>query len=159
MRLYGKRCSRLAAREEAEEACHVVRRSIAELCHLDHNGDAQTIGLWVANKTAENMRRWISEHHVFVAAEGTSLLGVAVLTSSAEIILNYVSPEARFRGVSKALVTRLEAQASELAAEIIVLQSTATARPFYLSLGYEENGAPTSSFSGTLGHPMVKRLR
>jgi hypothetical protein len=45
----------------------------------------------------------------------------------------------------------LEAQASKLAVEMIALQSTATARRFYLSLGYEENEAPTRAFSRTLG--------
>ncbi len=29
--------------EDADEACGVIRRSIAELCHADHKGDASTL--------------------------------------------------------------------------------------------------------------------
>jgi hypothetical protein len=67
---------RKACIEEAEQACAVVRRSITELCHVDHQGDAPTLSLWLANKTAENMRRWIAQTYVFVAAEqGQILIG------------------------------------------------------------------------------------
>ena len=36
------------------------RRSIIELCHADHRGDGSTLSQWLANKTADNMRRWIA---------------------------------------------------------------------------------------------------
>jgi GNAT superfamily N-acetyltransferase len=145
--------------DDAEEASHVLRRSITELCHADHRGDAQTLGLWLANKTADNMRRWIDRHHVFVASKGAEILGVAAINVSGEILTLHVAPEARFRGVSKALLTRLEAQAAELAIETIMLDSTVTARQLYLSLGYEENGPPTKGFGKTFRYPMVKPLR
>ncbi|MPZ55993.1 MAG: GNAT family N-acetyltransferase [Rhizobiales bacterium] len=151
--------ARKAHMEDAEVACLVVRRSITELCAADHKGDARTLDLWLANKTAENMRRWINQHHVFVAIEGAQIFGVGAIMSSGEIILNYVSPEARFRGVSKGLITRLEAQAADLAVDMITLQSTATARRFYLSAGYKETGPPTKGFGITFGYPMAKALR
>lgn len=149
---------REARMEDADEACRVIRRSITELCHADHQEDAPTIALWLANKTAENMRQWIDQNHVFVATERGPILGIGAIKSSGEITLNYVSPDARFRGISKALVARLEALASELAIRMITLQSTATARQFYLSAGYKEDGQPTKGFGKTLGHPMAKRL-
>ena len=144
--------------EDADEACGVIRRSITELCHADHQEDATTIALWLANKTAENMRRWIDQSHVFVATEGGAILGVGAIKVSGEISLNYVSPDARFRGISRALVARLEARALELAIEMITLQSSATARQFYLAAGYKEDGPPTKSFGKTFCHPMAKRL-
>jgi hypothetical protein len=55
--------------EDAEESCAVIQHSITELCQVDHRGDAPTIALWLANKTAENMRRWIAQTYVFVATE------------------------------------------------------------------------------------------
>jgi GNAT superfamily N-acetyltransferase len=67
---------------------------------------------------------------------GGTLLGVAAMTGSGKIILNYVSPEARFRGVSKALMQQLEEQASALGLSECVLETTQTALRFYLSLGY-----------------------
>jgi GNAT superfamily N-acetyltransferase len=150
---------REACMEDADEACRVVRRSIIELCHADHQGDVHTLDLWLANKTAENMCRWIKQAHVFVATEGNALLGIGAISSSGEIMLDYVSPEARFRGVSKAILTRLEARAAELAVERVVLESTATARRFYIAAGYLENGSPTKGFGKTFGYPMAKQLR
>jgi GNAT superfamily N-acetyltransferase len=115
---------RKARLEDAEEACAVVRRSIAELCHADHQGDAATVSAWLANKTAENMRRWITQAFVFVATDGGRILGVGAMTAAGEIMLNYVSPDARLRGLSKALIRRLEQQAAELGVATMTLQST-----------------------------------
>ena len=149
---------RQATIEDAEEACRVIRRSITELCHADHHGDAPTLTVWLANKTADNMRRWIGQHHAFVATEGDPIVGVGVIKGLGEIILNYVAPEARFRGVSKALVSQLEARASALGVATITLQSSATALEFYLAAGYRADGPPTKGFGKTFCHPMVKRL-
>src|SRR6266446_2224392 len=150
---------REASIEDAEEACRILRRSIVELCELDHKGDTDALDLWLANKTPRNVRRWITESHVFVAAEDGAILGVAAIDNSGEITLNYVSPDARFRGVSKALISRLEARALELGARRVTLESTATARGFYLSACYEELGPPTLSFLGKgLCYPMGKQL-
>jgi GNAT superfamily N-acetyltransferase len=114
--------------------------------------------LWLANKTPKNMRRWIDEHHAFVATEGAVILGVGIMKSSGEIMLNYVSPDARFRGISKALVGRLEARARELGVETVTLESYATALRLYSSAGYKALGPPTKGFGVTLCHPMAKRL-
>jgi GNAT superfamily N-acetyltransferase len=144
--------------EEADEACRVIRRSIAELCHADHHGDAPTLALWLANKTADNMRRWIEQRHVLVAADDGAILGVAAMTDAGEVILNYVSPDARFRGVSKALIAGLEAMAVQLGCDAVTLKSTATARRYYLAAGYAQTGPPEAGFGRTLGYPMMKRL-
>src|SRR5712671_2512728 len=133
--------------EDAEEACQVLRRSIVELCELDHKGNTDALDLWLSNKTPRNLRRWITESHVFVAAEEGVILGVAAIDNSGKITLNYVSPGARFRGVSKALIGRLEARALEFGVRTVTLESTATARGFYLSAGYEELGPPRLSSS------------
>jgi GNAT superfamily N-acetyltransferase len=149
---------REACIEDAEQACHVVRRSITELCYADHRADAPTLTLWLANKTPDNMRRWIDQHQALVAAEAGAILGVGIIKSSGEIILNYVSPDARFRGISKALVARLEARARELGIKAVTLQSSATAIRFYLSAGYQSLGPPTPGFGMTFCHPMAKQL-
>jgi GNAT superfamily N-acetyltransferase len=72
--------------------------------------------------------------------------------------LNYVSPDARFRGVSKALMRGLEARALELGVEACTLESTGTARRFYLSMGYNEAGPSTPGFGVGLCYPMIKVL-
>src|SRR5437867_10635366 len=105
---------RQAKIEDAPTACAIVRRSIVELCHADHGGDEILLGKWLSNKTVENVTRWIMQSHVVVAEEAGTVLGVAAMNDSGRITLNYVSPDAGFRGISKALVQRLEAQATAL---------------------------------------------
>jgi predicted GNAT family acetyltransferase len=151
---------RQAREEDAEAACVVVRRSITELCRTDHRGDDATLAAWLANKTPENVRKWIGDanNHVLVADEDGAILGVAAIQSSGRITLNYVSPNARFRGVSKALLRGLEAQAMELGVEACTLDSTSTARQFYLAIGYSEAGPAEAGFGVSLSYPMAKRL-
>jgi GNAT superfamily N-acetyltransferase len=149
---------RRATPDDAEAACQVLRRSITELCAADHRGDAGTLAAWLANKTPENVHRWTTNQHLFVAAEDSAILGVAALSPTGEITLNYVSPDARFRCVSKALVARIEAEAAKLGLEAISLNSTATARRFYAACGYADAGAPVPGFGVTRGFPMAKRI-
>jgi N-acetylglutamate synthase-like GNAT family acetyltransferase len=127
---------RSAETQDAAAACTVLRRSIAELCHADHGGDGVLLGKWLSNKTIENVTRWIAQSHFLVAEEAGTLLGVAAMNETGKITLNYVLPEARFCGISKALVQQLEAQARALGLRECVLETTQTARRFYESLGY-----------------------
>jgi hypothetical protein len=83
---------------DADHAIDVVRRSIQELCDLDHRGDPATLSMWLSNKTAENMRQWIAAHVVLVAIEGERIAGVAAVRTDGDVLLNYVAPEARFKG-------------------------------------------------------------
>ncbi len=75
-----------------------------------------------------------------------------------EILLNYVSPDARFRGASSALLAGLEARAACPGARQCTLISTETARRFYRARGYEEIGAPVRKFGMDSGFPMAKVL-
>ena len=149
---------RKADPEDADEACGIVRRSIAELCRADHQDDNATISGWLGNKTPDNFRRWVAQTFVCVAIEQDRIIGVGAMTAAGEITLNYVSPDARFRGVSKALLQCLERNAIGLGLEALTLQSTLTALPFYGSAGFRMAGPPTKGFGVTFGHPMIKRL-
>jgi hypothetical protein len=151
---------RPAKDEDAVEACEVLRRSITELCRADHHDDPSILEKWLGNKTADNVRSWVANPntHVAVATEGDTVIGVGAVTSSGEIILNYVSPAARFRGVSKAMLQWLEAEALKLGNARCVVTSTETARRLYLSAGYVEQGPPTASFAGTASYRMAKQL-
>jgi predicted GNAT family acetyltransferase len=146
--------------EDAEAACVVLRRSITELCRTDYREDAATLAEWLANKTLENVRTWIGNpgYYMLVADDGGTILGVGAIQSSGRISLNYVSPDARFRGVSKALMFGLEAKALELGLAACTLESTETARQFYLAMGYSETGPATAGFGVGICYPMVKML-
>jgi GNAT superfamily N-acetyltransferase len=151
---------REAIADDAIEACQVLRRSIAELCSADHRDDPAILQNWLSNKTPANVRSWIAQadNHVFVATDGSAIVAVGSVTSSGEITLNYVSPDARFAGISKALLKRLEAKACELGNDTCTLTSTETARLFYLSAGYEERGSPKKLFGTGSGYPMIKQI-
>jgi GNAT superfamily N-acetyltransferase len=147
-----------ACEQDADAACEVVRLSITELCALDHRGDAATLEAWLANKTPDNMRAWTARHQVLVAVDGGAILGVAAMTAAGEIVLNYVSPDARFRGVSKALIQAIEARAASLGIPLLKLKSTATAVRFYRAAGYTESGPPKKGFGVTTAQPMQKHM-
>ena len=152
---------RVAREQDAEAACQVIRRSITELCRDDHRDDPSSLGLWLANKAPGNLRTWIGDpgNYTLVAEGGRTLMGVAAMRASGAVTLNYVSPDARLRGVSKALMAALEEEAGRRGLQELTLDSTGTARGFYRSIGYDEAGLPEPGFGVSLRFPMVKGLR
>ncbi|SDR79177.1 GNAT family N-acetyltransferase [Bradyrhizobium canariense] len=148
-----------AVPDDAPAACQVMRRSIAELCTADHNNDATILQKWLSNKTPEIFKSWIKpDNSLLVAVDGDSILVVGCVTSAGRITLNFVSPDARFRGVSSALLTALEHRAVERGNEHCTLESTETARRFYLARGYCEDGPAGGKFGTAGAYPMSKRL-
>jgi len=143
---------------DADDAIEVVRQSIQRLCERDHKGDPATLSLWLSNKTAENMRRWIDTHAVFVAIDEERIVGVAAVRADGYVLLNYVAPEARFRGASKSLIDEIEIWASGRGIECLALDSTATALRFYQSNGWTRAGQPQPGFGVTMRNPMRKPM-
>ena len=150
---------RKAREEDAKDACAVLRRSIEDLCVADHGGDPSAIQAWLANKTPENVLSWLGApgQHLVVAEEDGKILGVGAATSAGEITLNYVSPDARFRGVSKAVLTALEAYLRERGRAQSTLSSTRTAHRFYQAAGYADAGNP-QTWGKLSCRPMAKTL-
>ncbi|WP_407174627.1 GNAT family N-acetyltransferase [Bradyrhizobium sp. STM 3562] len=146
--------------EDAEAACTVLRTSITELCAADHDNDPALLERWLANKKPEIVAGWIArpDSSVLVAVEGDTIFAVGSVSDAGEITLNYVAPEARFRGVSRALLRALEARALERGNIECRLHSTETARRFYLSSGYVDTGTPSRKFGMNSGYPMSKRI-
>uniref|UniRef100_UPI0035AEFBC2 GNAT family N-acetyltransferase n=1 Tax=Stella sp. TaxID=2912054 RepID=UPI0035AEFBC2 len=134
--------------------------SIAELCAADHRNDPAILARWLGNKTVENVRRWIAEagNSVLVAVEADQIVAVGSVTDAGRIGLNYVSPAARFRGVSRAMLHALETRAALRGNGRCTLDSTATARRFYRDAGYVETGPPAGAFGTDSAYPMVKAL-
>ena len=151
---------RKAQIDEAAKACDVLRRSILELCGADHHNDPAIVRRWLANKTPAEVGSWIAhpDNVVLVAVEEEAVLAVGIVRSDGEITCNYVSPDARFRGVSKAMLAQLEAIARNHGNDVCHLISTETAHRLYLSAGYEDCGVPQGKFGTTSSFPMLKRL-
>jgi GNAT superfamily N-acetyltransferase len=145
---------------DADAVCDVLRRSIAQLCAADHRNDSAILSRWLSNKTPQIVAGWARQpgNSLLVAAESDVVLGVGSVTDAGEITLNYVAPEARFRGVSRALLAALEARAAERGNTRCTLTSTETARRFYQSSGYSDDGEADGRFGTNSGYPMSKRL-
>lgn len=149
-----------ARQEDADQACDVLRRSISQLCVVDHGNDPAILDAWLANKKPEIVAAWISQQgsSLLLAVEGDAILAVGSVTDAGEITLNYVAPEARFRGVSRALLGALEARALERGNTRCRLISTETARRFYQSAGYGDDGAQRGKFGTRFSYPMSKEI-
>jgi GNAT superfamily N-acetyltransferase len=145
---------------DAEAAAAVLRRSITELCTLDHHGDADTLAKWLANKTPRDFLSWLAaEDNFCVVAEGNKqVMGVGLLHRGGEVRLCYLAPGAQGRGLGKAIVRALEEKAGEWGLRRLHLESTVSARPFYERVGYRSAGAAKPGFGISHCHPYEKIL-
>jgi GNAT superfamily N-acetyltransferase len=145
---------------DAARACDVMRRSIAELCNADHHDDPAIVGRWLANKTPENVKAWIEDegNRVLVAVEGDDVFAVGAVRNDGEITLNYVSPNVRFKGISRAMLAALEQVARELGNGSCHLTSTETALRFYTGAGYKQTGPSQGEFGTASAYPMKRRF-
>ena len=145
--------------EDACEAAKVLVRSITQLCHDDHQGDPDRIARWTRNKTPENVARWIADPNLLtlVAVEDAGVAAIGGAMRPDHILLNYVDPSCRLRGAGTLLMAELEVRLRDAGAEILHLESTRTARGFYLSRGWREAGETVDKF-GMPGFRMVKRV-
>ena len=145
--------------EDAEAASRTVIASITELCVADHRGDAGVINAWTANKTPAHFAEWAGAPNLtsLIAQVGGRCAGVAAARETGTVVLNYVDPCCRFKGVSRALLMALETGLAARGLTEAELESTQTAHRFYLSCGWQDEGAPIERF-GMPGYPMRKRL-
>jgi GNAT superfamily N-acetyltransferase len=137
-----------------------MRRSIVELCQADHHDDPTLFAAWLANKTPEIFAAWMrrTDASYLVATERGAIAAVGAVTHGGEILLNYISRDARFCRASSALLTALEDRAASRGARRCTLVSTETGRRFYRARGYEEIGPAVRKFGMDSGYPMAKAL-
>ena len=150
---------RPATVNDATAACSVIRSSILECCSDDHRGDATVLEGWLSNKTPDFVRMLVLAPTAFsvVAIASETVVGFGSALRTGELTLCYVAPSVRFTGVGKALLVAIEDHATRAGVEALRLESTRTARAFYLRNGFVPTGSPVSAF-GIEGHPMRKRL-
>ena len=90
---------RQAEPRDAQAAADVLRRSITELCALDHRGDADTLGRWLANKTRQNFLSWLgSDDNFCVVAKPTIrwlALGFFIEAGKYDFAMSPLAPSAR----------------------------------------------------------------
>lgn len=143
---------RPANASDARPVSRVIRRSIVELCGEDHGGDLHRIAEWLANKSPQQVGRWIADREqLWCVAGRAEIEGAGAVRRDGRLLLLYVDPAARFTGVSRALLDQLELDAFQAGANAIRVASTKTARRFYLASGYRETEAGGSELIKPLG--------
>ena len=147
---------RAATRDDAAAMSDVLIASITVLCVEDHQNRAETVSRWLANKTPEGVLDWFDnpDNRIFVAEHDGALAAAGAFNTRRQIILNYVSPEHRFAGVSTALLRALE---TELGPGEAHLASTVTAHRFYRRRGWIDSGKIERD-AGMITYPMRKIL-
>jgi len=132
---------RKAVETDAVDAITTLHRSITELCVADHKHDAHEIDAWLSNKTVEAWSKWVARNDavLLVAIRDKTIVGVGMATFRGEILLNYVHPDARYSGVSKALLAAMEEELRSHDATHCQLETTNTARRFYEKRGFEQD--------------------
>ncbi|GAW34572.1 putative acetyltransferase [Roseovarius sp. A-2] len=131
---------RTATASDAAGAICTLHRSITELCVADHENDAEKIEAWLGNKTVGAWERWVARDDavLLVALREKTVVGIGMAALRGEILLNYVHPDARFSGVSKAVLAAMERDLRSCKVPRCELESTMTARCFYESCGYTQ---------------------
>lgn len=140
----------------------VLASSIRGLCAADHGNDPVQIDTWLENKTPEQIRLWFRGPEEYWLAEQSgqaAAVGAILLTGQAQgrITLNHVDPAFRFQRVSSRMLSHLEGRLLDAGADTGLVTSTATARSFYLSRGWQPDGAPRQD-RWIKGHPLCKQL-
>ena len=150
---------RQARVSDADTCSAVLCASIRDLCTADHHGDEEIIRRWLANKTPETLRNWIPSPRttIYVAEIDGNIAGVGAISDGSEVTLNYVSPDYRFLGVSRAILDGLEKALHDRGIRDAQLTSTATAHEFYRKAGWRDSGEP-EMWLGMQGFPMRKTL-
>ena len=134
----------------------VLIASITALCVKDHQNRPEVVVPWLGNKTPEGLGRMLANPALtmLVAERDGEIAAVGAFRHSREVALNYVSPEQRFTGVSKALLRAME---EALGSGEASLTSTATAHGFYQRMGWHDVGTPEDD-DGMTSYPMRKLL-
>ena len=147
---------RLAEPRDAAAISVLLIDSITRLCAADHHDDPDILSRWLANKTPEGVALWFanSDNTMLVAEREGQIAAAGAFNISREIILNYVAPAHRFKRVSSALLSAIEAA---LGPGPATLSSTATARRFYSRRGWLETG-DSEAWAGMTAYPMRKML-
>lgn len=136
----------------------IVIQSITLLCTADHKDNPDVIANWTANKTPEHIRGWIEgPHDVWLILDSEKPAGIGGYSPGGEVSVLYIAPAHIGKGIGSALLSRLEADLKKTGHETARLDSTMTARGFYLKQGWQLDGAQQAGRFG-LNQKMLKSL-
>lgn len=129
-----------------EEICHLLVRSISESCGKDHHNDPDLLEAWLKNKTSVNVKIWLAANRTYCAiSDFGKVVGVLQANKENRILLNYVDPDFSNKGIGTELLRKLETEMSDK--KEILVESTETAKSFYLKIGFKEIGVQSNELS------------
>ncbi len=148
-----------ANKENLKEICHLIKESIVNLCGDDHLNKQEHIDNWLSARSESEMDALLfgSESQAFVCADKGVVVGISHIKNNGELTLCYVHPKKLGRGIGSFILQAAENQAEEWGIKQIQLVSTATARSFYLSQGYEQY-QDSIMYIGMPGYPLKKAV-
>jgi len=140
-----------ASSADSHEIAKLLRRSIIELCQSDHGDEPDRYEAWLKTKSADQVEKWIDgPGGAFVAQDQDKrILGFVMGSPSGQVLMTHVLPEARFTGVSKALMRAVEDYFRDRGLDLAHLNSTGTADRFYRAIGYTETGGSETQLDMT----------
>jgi len=150
---------RLARLDDSPTICIILRRSITEVCTKDHKNNPDIISAWTKNKTIENVNSWLlnPDNYSFISSVNGIESGFGLMSSSGEILLCYVLPEALHVGVGSILLNSMIETAKNIGVQKVTVDSTQTAKGFYERNGFLQS-CPSKSEFGVICSPLELRL-
>ncbi|MFT4021901.1 MAG: GNAT family N-acetyltransferase [Acinetobacter sp.] len=121
-----------ATRNDVKNIVHVITLSI-QACTLDHQENPEIIQKWLSNKTVENISIWMKNSFAFIYKKEGEVIGFILLSKAGVLLLNYILPDQQGVGIGSALLNQVIDTAKEKSIQKIALESTLTAKEFYLS--------------------------
>lgn len=141
--------------QDAEALCAIHVRAILEACRLDY--PPEQLAAWVAPYRPAWHRQALADPGLWwwVGGHGEAPGGFACWDPNGWVTLLYVDPTQARRGLGRALLGAVEAEAKLLGLPGLRLKATVTAAPFYRGLGYQDGGR-TEDGVGKACHRMRK---
>lgn len=122
--------------EDAAEVVRLHRGTIRAINSQDYS--AKEIAVWAGRLSAKVLREIFDDELRFAAVEDGKIVGfVNMSLSGDELMALYVHKDQQGEGIGTKLLEKAETLAKELGNKTIVLDSTITAKTFYLEHGFK----------------------
>jgi GNAT superfamily N-acetyltransferase len=150
---------RKANREDAVRALDIRRMAILHQCKGHYPNNA--LELWAKAEPSERFL-CVVEERFYLAIQDDRIIGTGMIdTNTGAIDAVFVDPEQIGKGAGRIIVNFLESIARKHELQLIKLESTLNAAPFYRACGFE--GTELSQYVTTNGErldcvPMTKAL-
>lgn len=132
-----------AKRADLKAMTDVRAASIRALCQSDHGDNDKAIADWIGNDDKFEQLLADKDATIVVVELDEQVAGVGAMAGD-RVTLNYVHPDFRFQGVSKAIMQTLESRMVAQGILIGYLDSSKTAHRFYKAIAWSDAGPETA---------------